>query len=169
MRVRCVSNYLNEEQRAALGRRTGGSCIDSRATVGKEYLVLALDVESDPWDQSTGPHVLILLDNGHLALCDLDLFEVSDARISRHWQIYVREFDGSRIVQLFPPALRALLDRVEDDSLASVEQDVRYDEMQRSDMFRRRNCPGRTRVEQGSEAPRAESSQGSPEQLHPDW
>jgi hypothetical protein len=137
MRVRCVSNYLNEEQRAALGRRQYQGRLDTRLTIGKEYLVLAIQFRSDPRHYDTGPSVDILLEDGTMAQCELDLFEVSDPHASRHWQVHVRPFDGTHIVQLLPAELLPILNWVGDGSLDPVEQDVQYYEALRSDTFRR--------------------------------
>lgn len=48
MRVRCVSDYVTEQQRAAFGRRQYQGTLALGLTIGTEYLVLGLGFEADP-------------------------------------------------------------------------------------------------------------------------
>jgi hypothetical protein len=126
MKVRCVSDYVTEEQRAALGRGKYQVGIDTRLTIGEEYLALGLTFEADPDHFMTGPYVHILLDNGNFALCDLCLFEITDPRASRYWEVRTAQFDSRQIVELLPPYLSGILSIADEDERPTWEQDEGY-------------------------------------------
>jgi hypothetical protein len=126
MKVRCISDYVTEEQRAALGRGKYQGSIDNRLTIGAEYLVLGLTFEADPDRFTTGPYVHIPLDNGNVALCDLCLFAITDPRASRYWEVRTAQFDNRQIVELLPPHLSGILSIADEDERPTWEQDKSF-------------------------------------------
>jgi hypothetical protein len=132
MRVRCVSDYVTEQQRAALGRRQYQGNLELGLTIGAEYLVLGLGFEADSNHGTTGPNVTVLLENGSPGGYDLCLFEVIDPRVSRYWEMCILEFDSRQIVELLPPTFpKATVDALDHDA-----QDKAYIAFLASDAFR---------------------------------
>jgi hypothetical protein len=81
MKVRCLSDYLTEQQRAALGRRPYQGDVEWGVTIGEEYLVLGLTFEADPEHATTGPYVHLLLQKGdvlNVRRYDLALLAITD-------------------------------------------------------------------------------------------
>lgn len=136
MRVRCISDSVTPEDNVAIGRHQLPSIRDKRLSIGKEYLVLGLSFEFDPAHLTSGPYVFILLDKGNVAYFDLALFEVSDPRVSRYWQIRKVEFDSRQVVDILPPALFDQLNDPADDERSLDERDSAYFEMLQSQGFR---------------------------------
>ena len=136
MRVRCVSDYVTEQQRAALGRRQYQGSLAVGLTVGEEYLVLGLEFVVDPDQFDTGPYVIVLRNHGVPVAYDLCLFEVIDPRASRYWEVRTVQFAGRQIVELLPPTLFDELSTTDDDERSSVEQDEAYFAYLDSDAFR---------------------------------
>jgi hypothetical protein len=127
VKVRCRSDYFTEQQRSALGRRPQQGHVAWGVTIGEEYLVLGLTFETDPEHATTGPYVLLLLQNGGLLNVrqyDLGLFTISDPRASRYWKVGVREFAGRQITEVLPPILAdALYPRPDAGQAASSSED----------------------------------------------
>jgi hypothetical protein len=135
MKVRCVSDFYNEQSRERLqaeGLRLHGSWHFKRSlTVGKEYLVVALSFTFAPAPDELGPSVVLIPDAGYLVAFPLALFEVTDPRASRYWTLHV-DVDrdaGSTVVTLGPPSiyhhLRAYLDQLEQGE-PSVDADFSH-------------------------------------------
>lgn len=135
MRVRCVSTYVTEEQRAALGRRAYRGAEASGLTVGSEYLVLGLAFEFDADRTTTGPYVLVLDDYGIPKSHDLSLFEVCDSRVSHYWHVRSSRFDSRQIEELMPPELFDILDAADDSARSLDEQDAAFFAALRSPEF----------------------------------
>ena len=57
-------------------------------TVGKEYGVLGLEFSLAPQPEVAGMSVLIIPDVGFYASFDIELFEMTDQRVSRYWEAY---------------------------------------------------------------------------------
>ncbi|MDE3137295.1 MAG: hypothetical protein KGL59_12020 [Acidobacteriota bacterium] len=104
MIVRCKLSYPTEEQIARLGpeffrRRTFG------IEPGEEYVVLGLTVDVGSRHMGLGPWVQIYT-RKHvvhaITFVPLCLFEVTDARVSQHWE--VRFSEGGTAVTLWPPS-----------------------------------------------------------------
>lgn len=84
MRVKCISTYPTEEQVQRLGKsfyRNQAFHIEE----GKDYVVLGIEFSAD----SSIPFISIVGQYGKLNHAPLSLFEVVDARLSRHWEIRV--------------------------------------------------------------------------------
>jgi len=104
MKVRCRSTAYTEEQRVELGidddpwmsKNLGG-----KVTIGKEYLVFGLEVDLDRERQRVGPFVTIIPDVGYLLTLPLCLFQVTDPRVSRHWEVQSR---SAGTMGLYPPS-----------------------------------------------------------------
>ncbi len=135
MKVRCISDYVTEQQRAALGRRQYQGSLAPGLTIGAEYLVLGLGFEADPDHATTGPYVTILLERVGPKAYDLCLFEVTDPRVSRYWQVRALQFGGRQIVELLPPALFEALSTTDNDERSAEEQDETYFAFLESDAF----------------------------------
>jgi hypothetical protein len=136
MRVRCVSDYVTEEQRAALGRRKYRGSLEPGLSIGAEYLVLGMTFEADPRHVSTGPYVMVLMKDREPATYDLCLFEIIDPRVSRYWEVHTVQFDGRQIVDVRPLALFGPLDITDDDERDWEKQEEAYDAFLNSDAFR---------------------------------
>ncbi len=139
MKLRCVSDYVTEQQRAALGRRPYQGHLEWGLTVGQEYLVLGLTFEADPEHFRTGPHVDLLLKTGdvlNVRSYDLCLFEISDPRASRYWEVRTREFGDRQIVDLLPPPLADAIYPSEGDARTFEEADEAWSAFLGSDEFR---------------------------------
>jgi hypothetical protein len=113
MKVRCVSDFYNEETRERLrgeGLRLRGSWhFKGSLTVGKEYLVLALTCVYAQEPDELGPFVTILPDVGLPVGFPLALFEVTDPRASRLWELRVdvdRQASATEVI-LSPPSFKA--------------------------------------------------------------
>jgi hypothetical protein len=93
MKVRCVSDFYNEETLERLqaeGLRLRGSWhFKGSLTVGKEYLVVALGFTFAPAPDNLGPSVVLIPDAGYLVAFPLALFEVTDPRVSCYWDLHV--------------------------------------------------------------------------------
>lgn len=126
MRVRCVSDYVTEQQRAALGRRQYQGSLAAQLTIGAEYVVLGLSFEFDPEHYSTGPYVTVLLESGVPARYDMCLFEVTDPRASRYWEVSILLFGGRQITELAPPVPVGAFYRRNDETCSPEEQDEDY-------------------------------------------
>ena len=70
-------------------------------TVGKEYLVFGLQLDLDREGQRVGPLVCIFPDVGYLLTLPLCLFEVTDPRVSRYWQVRSR---SPGTIGIYPPS-----------------------------------------------------------------
>ncbi len=132
MKVRCVSNFYNEETREHLTRQSlrliGSWHFKGTLTVGKEYLVIALTFTFSPPPDEQGPLVVIVPDAGYLEAFPLALFEVTDSRVSRYWELHLavdREV-RTTMVTLGPPSLlhnaADLLEQVVNGDPTAVEE-----------------------------------------------
>ncbi len=124
MKVRCVSDFYNEETRERLrgeGLRLRGSWhFKGSLTVGREYLVVAITFTFAPAPDELGPSVILIPGAGYLVAFPLALFEVTDPRVSRYWELQVdvdREA-GTTAVTLGPPSVCHNID----DYLDQLEQ-----------------------------------------------
>jgi hypothetical protein len=127
VKVRCLSDDLTEQQRLALGRRPQQGHLAWGVTIGEEYLVLGLTFEADPEHATTGPYVLLLLQNGdvlNVRQYDLGLFTITDPWVSRYWKVGVREFAGRQMAEVLPPLLAdALYPRAVAEHVSSSSED----------------------------------------------
>src|SRR5882724_4361444 len=101
MKVRCISTYPNEEQMMKIGLYPGQSF---GVTIGKEYLVVGLSFQLNSGIFGTGLCVNVVDDGNYFVTIPLCLFEVLDARASRHWRIHTWE-DGN--ITLWPESFYA--------------------------------------------------------------
>lgn len=98
MRVRCLSNFLKEEQRAKIGLPPGSS-VEHAITPGTEYVVLGMSVKPQGSRNGSGLFVEIANDWGQCRGISICLFEIVDSRCSRYWLTRSHE-DGT--VLLWP-------------------------------------------------------------------
>lgn len=130
MKVRCISDYVTPDQRAALGRKSYQGTLALGLTIGKEYLVYALEYIADPDHFQTGLYVIIQPDVGWLVRYELCLFEITDPRPSRYWEL--RVLDISQTV-LGPPSMyedpEAYWEGFENDNAAVWEDYARLTEL----------------------------------------
>lgn len=98
MKVRCLNNFLREDQRAAIGLPQGES-IKHAITPGSEYVVLGLSVKPQGSRNGSGLFVEIANDWGQCRGISINLFEVVDAQCSKYWHVRNHE-DGT--VLLWP-------------------------------------------------------------------
>lgn len=98
MKVRCLNNFLREDQRVAIGLPQGES-IKHAITLGSEYIVLGLSVKPPGSRNGSGLFVEIANDWGQCRGISISLFEIVDARCSKYWIVKSRE-DGT--VLLWP-------------------------------------------------------------------
>lgn len=117
MKIRCLSNFLNAEQRAKIGLPPGSS-VEHAITPGTEYVVLGLAVEPEGAVNGSGLFVYVANDWGQCRSISICLFEIVDARCSRYWLARSHE-DGT--VLLWPEEFYVeyfLDDLIEDDANA---------------------------------------------------
>lgn len=100
MRVRAIAKKLSGEQRDAIG----GTLVRAPlgAPLGAEYLVLGLVFSFNSRRLGTGVWVIHQDEAGNGVMLPLALFEVIDARCSRHWE-FRQQSDES--ATLLPSAL----------------------------------------------------------------
>jgi hypothetical protein len=99
MKVKCILTYPTTEQIQKLGDFNKNQAFG--VTVGKIYLVLALEFYIKLPGFGTGVMIQFLDDDGHIGFAPLFLFDIVDDRSSKYWQARFRE-DGSLILQ--PPS-----------------------------------------------------------------
>lgn len=93
MKVRCVLRSFPSDENSGRQRE------QLKLTRGKEYLVFGITFEAPGFMFSGGTLVEILDNDGKLISAPISLFNVTDSRVSRHWELRVSEF-GS--VTLWP-------------------------------------------------------------------
>jgi hypothetical protein len=100
MKVKCVTSFLAAEQRLKRGARSASDSIKFAVTKDKEYVVLGIEfiLPNTPHEGGISYHVI---DDGNRWMpIPSDLFEISDPRLSRRWQ--VQQVNGGS-VYLGPP------------------------------------------------------------------
>jgi hypothetical protein len=137
MNVRCISDYITPEQRAALGRGKYQGMLAQGLTIGREYLVLGLSFIADADHFQTGSYVLIQPDIGTIASYDLCLFEITDPRPSRYWRVQARRDEAGERVTLYPPGLLDPTTIAEDDPRNGEELDEAWFAYLASDEYER--------------------------------
>ena|SRR5215813_6375975 len=100
MKVKCLAEYPNAEQRSRLGKGFNEKQ-DFHVTVGREYVVLGMEFYVDSSTRGTGVWVAFLCDYEHLTSAPLCMFTITDPRVSRFWEC--RDSD-SNIIVLWPPS-----------------------------------------------------------------
>jgi len=101
MRVKCISTFPSEEQIAELGKEFYRER-DFHLTLGKEYVVFALEFHRESKTLGTGAWVAILTDFDVLTTVPLCLFNLTDGQLSRHWRAEVLK---DQTVLISPPLL----------------------------------------------------------------
>lgn len=96
MKVLCLKNHLTGVQRDKIGLPSGGS-IEHAISSGKEYRVLGVTVRSRVAASGDGTYFCIENDWGQARFVSALLFEMSDARCSRHWRMQLRD-DGTLLL-----------------------------------------------------------------------
>ncbi len=86
VRVRCVSEKVSDELAAAMGPGFAPHQVTA-LTTGREYLVLELFFATGDEPFGTGTWVVIPDDHGRFGEAPLPLFEVTDPRVSRYWEL----------------------------------------------------------------------------------
>jgi hypothetical protein len=95
MKVRCVAQLPNDRQALKLGKHYHPGKQVFKISIGQEYLVYGLTLLSGaPW-------VELLEDFGYLFSVPLCLFEITDARVSRHWIV---RLNAEERVSFWPPS-----------------------------------------------------------------
>jgi hypothetical protein len=95
MKVKCIVELPIDQQGLALGKHYNPGKQTFNLSVGREYFVYGLTFLSGaPW-------VEILEDFGYLYSAPLCLFEITDARVSRYWQLQI---GPDSTVMLWPPS-----------------------------------------------------------------
>jgi hypothetical protein len=67
-------------------------------SVGRQYVVFGIQFANASALHGTGTWLHLLSDHGHLSWAPISLFEIVDARVSKHWRIRVDEYG----VRLWP-------------------------------------------------------------------
>lgn len=96
MKVRCLTTSLNDEQKQQLGIEYKTTS-DHQIIPGNSYLVLGITFMLPVEFHGGGVHYQILNDFGNCRSIPACLFEVEDARCSRHWTAK-QDLDGSLLL-----------------------------------------------------------------------
>jgi len=85
MIVRCISNELTVEQKGVLPEEFRSS--DFHVTIEREYIVFGLTINSI--NDQTVCLVQHISDYGHLINTPMFLFDITDKRVSKYWEIKI--------------------------------------------------------------------------------
>lgn len=84
MKVICRQKSLSDEQKTALGFSMSQAGVGYELTVGQEYTVLGISLQSQSiWNK--GAIALLRDDIGRCASAPMCLLEISDKRLSKYW------------------------------------------------------------------------------------
>lgn len=101
MKVKCISQKLNDDQRSLLGEFFPIDVCYDQISIGTVYEVLAFTNNRDSKYFKHQPSVDVTNDNGSLEMVPLLCFEIVDASASKHWKISVND---RGVLKLWPEA-----------------------------------------------------------------